>query len=88
MAHYDTLTDPELETACPPKTMRAMEALGMKALPTESHRWGVFAGYGLTLQIPSDMELDVPGAMRLIVEKARAEGAKEWKKAMRKMLEL
>jgi hypothetical protein len=86
MAHYDHLQ--ELDTACPPVTMRAMAAVGMKAMPTESPLWGVFMGYGVTLQIPSDIEVDVTGAMKLIVEQARAAGAEEQRKLVRKVLGL
>lgn len=87
MAHYDHLDDDEpVQTMCVPVTMRAMQALGMKPMPTESHRWGVFMGYGVKLQIPSDTEVDVPGAMALIVEQARAEGAEEQRKLVRKVL--
>ena len=84
MAHYDDVR--ELPTTCPPGTMRAMEILGMEAMPTECHRWGVFMGYGVTLEIPSDMEVDVTGAMKLIVEQARSAGAEEWRKMVRKVL--
>jgi hypothetical protein len=88
MAHYDNLDDEPVQTMGVPATMRAMETLGMRAMPTESHRWGVFEGYGVRLQIPSDMEVDVVGAMKLIVEQARAAGAEEQRKLVRKVLGL
>lgn len=84
MGHYDHLQ--ELATACPLVTMQSMAKLGMKAGTTECHRWGVFEGYGVRLEIPSNMELDIVGAMKLIVEQARAEGAKENQKMVRKVL--
>lgn len=85
-SHYDHDDDEPVQTTCVPVTMKAMAALGMMPMPTESHRWGVFMGYGVTLQIPSDTAVDVPGAMALIVEQARAAGAEEQRKLVRKVL--
>jgi hypothetical protein len=88
MAHYDEILEQreKLESVAMPMTMRAMEKLGMVPESTESHRWAVFSGYGLRLQIPSDVELDTGMCLRVIVEKARAEGAEEQRVLVRKVL--
>jgi hypothetical protein len=90
MAHYDRILEEEdqgpFESVAMPCTMTAMRQLGMVAELTESHRWAVFAGYGLRLQIPSDAELGTVECLRVIVENARAAGAEEVRVMMRKVL--
>lgn len=69
-----------------PQTMRCMEMLGFEAGETQDHRWAEFAGHGIHLHIPSDAVLGVMDVMRLAVEAARAAGAEERCKALRKLL--
>lgn len=89
MSRYDHLRAQDegpFESVAMPNTMRSLFKLGMKAVLTDDRRRAVFEGYGLRLEIPSDADLGTVECLRLIVEKARVDGAKEQQALMRKVL--
>ena len=85
-AHYDHLDEGPFVSVAALGTMRVMRSLGMQADLTKDKAFAVFSGHGTQVTVPADPEMSLEECARLLVESARAAGAEEVRKLMRKAL--